>query len=342
MIRLENVSKTFFIESGEVQAVRDANIEINEGEIFGFIGYSGAGKSTIVRCINLLERPTTGKVYLENVDLTSLSEKDLRKQRKNIGMIFQQFNLLSSLTVGKNVAFNLRDSVLSKTEIDKRVDELLKLVGISDKKDAYPSQLSGGQKQRVAIARALANNPKVLLCDEATSALDPKTTHQILDLLKDLNKKLGLTVVIITHEMHVIKSICDKVAVMEDGKIVEVNDVFNIFANPKEAITKHFVNSTSNKKEIEDLIINKKDIFGINKDSQVLELDFTGSNTKDSVISQISRNFNIDCSIIFADINVIKEQMLGKLIVSLTGDANKIDLAKEYLDSQGVSWEVIV
>lgn len=341
MIKFENVSKTFFTESGNVHAVKNANLTIEQGEIFGFIGYSGAGKSTIVRTINLLERPTEGKVVVDNIDLTILNEKELRKERKNIGMIFQQFNLLSSLTVGKNVAFNLRDSGLSKSEISKRVKELLSLVGIADKEDAYPSQLSGGQKQRVAIARALANNPKVLLCDEATSALDPKTTAQILDLLKELNTKLGITIVIITHEMHVIKSICDRVAVMEDGNIVEIDTVFNIFANPKQEITNHFVDSTSNKKEIEELILSRKEIFGIGE-NEVVELDFTGSNTKDSVISKISRDFNVDCSIIFADVNVIKEQMLGRLVVSLSGSDSDIKKAKEYLNSQNVKWEVIV
>ena len=341
MIELHNVSKTFETNNKKVDAVKNANITIDQGEIFGFIGYSGAGKSTIVRCINLLERPTTGNVVIDGVDLTKLSDKDLREKRKNIGMIFQQFNLLSSLTVGKNVEFNIRNKKLSKEEKNKKVEELLDLVGILDKKDSYPSQLSGGQKQRVAIARALANDPKIILCDEATSALDPQTTVQILDLLKDLNKKLNITVIIITHEMHVIKSICDRVAVMDNGDIVEINNVYDLFANPKANITNHFVESVSNKREIENLIINKKEIFGIENNNQVLELDFTGSNTKDSVISYISRNFNVDCSIIFADINVIKEKTLGKLIISLSGSDEKIEESKKYLDSQKVKWEVI-
>lgn len=341
MIELKNLSKTFKTKENIVHAVRDANITINDGEIFGFIGYSGAGKSTIVRCINLLERPTTGEVIIDGVDLTKLSDKELRKKRKDIGMIFQQFNLLRSLTVFDNVAFNLKNRGLKKDEISKRVRELLSLVGIANKEKSYPSQLSGGQKQRVAIARALANNPKVLLCDEATSALDPQTTSQILDLLKELNKKLGITVVIITHEMHVIKSICDRVAVMEDGYIVEAGEVFNVFSNPKKQISKDFVDSTSNKSQVVDIIKNKREIFGIDANDEVLDLDFKGAKTKDSVISKISREFNIDCSILFGDIDVVQEKVLGTLLVSLKGNSSDIIRVKDYLDKQNVSWEVI-
>lgn len=341
MIELKSLYKTFQTKNHEVKAVIDANVKIDDGEIFGFIGYSGAGKSTIVRCINLLERPTNGRVIYNGEDLTTLSNKELRKKRKEIGMIFQQFNLLNSLNVSDNIAFNLKDSRLSKKQINERVRELLGLVGIPDKANAYPSQLSGGQKQRVAIARALANNPKVLLCDEATSALDPQTTGQILELLKELNNKLGITIVIITHEMHVIKSICDRVAVMEDGKIVEIGSVFDIFAKPKAEITKEFVNTTSNKKNIEELIINNSSVFGIKDNNQVLSLEFIGSNTKDSVISTISREYNIDCSIIFGDVNIIDKQILGKLIVSLSGERSDIENAKMYLTQNKVEWEVI-
>ena len=341
MIELKNISKTFHTTSGKVEAVKDANILINDGEIFGFIGYSGAGKSTIVRCINLLERPTTGNVIFDDVDLTELSDSDLRKKRKEIGMIFQQFNLLKSLTVFENVAFNLKNESLSKAEIKKRVEELLDLVGIPEKADSYPSQLSGGQKQRVAIARALANNPKVLLCDEATSALDPQTTSQILQLIKELNQKLKITVIIITHEMAVIKSICDRVAVMENGNIVEVNSVYNLFSNPHTDISKGFVNSNSNKKNIINLIKKDRSLFGIKEYNEVLDLDFLGANTKESIISSISKKYNIDCNIIFGDIDLIKNQMIGKLIVSLDGEKDSIENAKKYLLENGIKWEVI-
>ncbi|MFL8951716.1 methionine ABC transporter ATP-binding protein [Helcococcus kunzii] len=339
MIEIRNVSKTFKVNNKNVEAVKNANLTINKGEIFGFIGYSGAGKSTIVRCINLLERPTEGSIYYDGKDITKLSKKDLRLVRKEIGMIFQHFNLLKSLNVRENIAFNLKNSNLSKEEINSRVDELLQLVGIPDKANSYPTQLSGGQKQRVAIARALANNPKVLLCDEATSALDPQTTTQILKLLKELNQKLGLTIVIITHEMHVIKNICDRVAVMENGKIVEIGEVFDIFANANSPISQEFVNSISNQNKIIDLIKQDRTLFGAGMDDEILHLDFVGSNTKDSIISNISRKFNIDCNIIFGDVDVIKNKILGRMIVSLKG-AN-IQEAKTYLTTQGIKWEEI-
>lgn len=342
MIELKNISKTFKIKNeSSVDAVKNANVKINKGEIFGFIGYSGAGKSTIVRCINLLERPTKGQVIYDGKDITKLSSKDLRAVRKEIGMIFQHFNLLKSLTVRENIEFNLRDSGLSKGEIQSKVKKLLNLVGISDKANAYPSQLSGGQKQRVSIARALANNPKVLLCDEATSALDPQTTSQILDLIKKLNKQLRITIVIITHEMHVIKNICDRVAVMENGEIVEINNVFNIFANANTSIAKEFVNSVSNQASIVKIIKNDRNTFGVSGEDEVLSLDFLGSNTKEAVISNISRKFNLDCNIIYGDVDLIKEKILGKLIVSLSGERNNINKAKDYLNEQNIEWEVI-
>jgi D-methionine transport system ATP-binding protein len=246
MIVLEHVSKTFETEGGCVEAVRDADLRIGRGEVYGVIGFSGAGKSTLVRCINLLERPTSGRVFVEGAELTGLPERELRKARKKIGMIFQQFNLFASRTTAENIAYPLRGAGLDKEGIERKVRELLNLVGLEDKERAYPSQLSGGQKQRVAIARALANDPGILLCDEATSSLDPQTTLSILKLLKDLNVKLGLTIVVITHEMQVIKEICGRVAVMENGRIVEEGDVFSVFADPKQPITRDFINTTSN------------------------------------------------------------------------------------------------
>lgn len=265
MIQLIDVSKTFTIDKTPIHAVKDVNLTINQGEIFGVIGYSGAGKSTLVRCINLLERPTKGQVLIDGVDLLQLKEKELRLHRQKIGMIFQQFNLFSSRTVFENVAFPLRYRGISKEKIKEKVLSLLDLVGIGDKHRAYPSQLSGGQKQRVAIARALATDPSILLCDEATSALDPQTTKSILKLLRDVNRKLGITIVIITHEMSVIKEICHRVAVMEEGNVVELNDVISIFTNPQAQITKDFINSTSTLDRIDQLIKEESDIVKLKK-----------------------------------------------------------------------------
>lgn len=251
MIELTHVSKDFGKGQQEVHAVRDVSLSIDKGEIFGIIGFSGAGKSTLVRCINLLERPTAGTVMVDNKDLTALSARELRQARKKIGMIFQHFNLMPSRTVAGNVAYSMRGSGLSRKETADKVARLLELVGIGDKANAYPSQLSGGQKQRVAIARALANDPNVLLCDEATSALDPQTTRSILYLLKHLNETLGITIVLITHEMAVVKEICSRVAVMEHGSVVEQGDIFSIFISPKQPVTQDFIRTTSNLQKIE-------------------------------------------------------------------------------------------
>src|SRR5699024_1393445 len=245
MIELNNVEVIFQTDTQIIQAVDNVSLSIKKGDIFGVIGYSGAGKSTLVRTINLLQRPASGEVKVNGQNLLTLAPKELRQARKKIGMIFQHFNLMNARTVAGNVSYPLWKSGLTKSEIKRKVDELLELVGLSDKEHAYPSQLSGGQKQRVAIARALANDPEVLLCDEATSALDPKTTLSILELLKELNEKLDLTIVIITHEMHVIKEICNRVAVMEHGVVVEQDTIFNIFRNPQQKLTKDFIESAS-------------------------------------------------------------------------------------------------
>ena len=246
MIQLKHVSKTFQSGASSVHAVQDVSLDIKEGEIFGIIGFSGAGKSTLVRCINLLEKPTQGTVTVDGVELTGLDEKKLRQMRLKIGMIFQHFNLLRSRTVYQNIAFPLKKSNLSQEQKNQKILSLLELVGLSDKKDAYPSQLSGGQKQRVAIARALANDPKVLLCDEATSALDPQTTKSILALLKKVNEELGITIVIITHEMAVVKDICDRVAIMELGHVVEEGTTEDVFVHPQKPVTKDFISTAGN------------------------------------------------------------------------------------------------
>ena len=260
MIELVGVNKTFTTKDLNVEACKDVNLRIEDGDIFGIIGFSGAGKSTLVRCINLLERPTSGQVRIDGVDITKLKETELRKIRKKIGMIFQHFNLMRSRTVYQNIAYPLKGSKLTKAQIDKKVKDLLELVGLSEKLNAYPSELSGGQKQRVAIARALANDPKVLLCDEATSALDPQTTSSILKLLKEVNQKLGITIVLITHEMAVIKEICNRVAVMELGKVVETGNILDIFSHPKAQMTMDFINSTNPITKIYELIDNGAEI----------------------------------------------------------------------------------
>ena len=341
MIEVRNLNKTFKDEKKNVYAVKNANLRIEEGEIFGVIGYSGAGKSTLVRCLNLLEKPTDGEVIINGVDITKLDAKSLRKERKKIGMIFQQFNLLSSLTVAQNVEFNLKGQSLDKEYIKKRVDELLALVGISDKKDSYPSQLSGGQKQRVAIARALANNPNILLCDEATSALDPQTTKQILNLLKELNTRLKITIIIITHEMHVIKSICDKVAVMENGNIVEVGEVFDIFANPKANITKEFVRSTTNIEHIEKLLAKGNSIIDVKDNQNILKITFLGASTKEPIIYDISKKYNTSFNILFGDTDLIHGRILGSLIFVISGEKKNIESSINAFKELGLNVEVI-
>ncbi|MGN1122599.1 MAG: methionine ABC transporter ATP-binding protein, partial [Eubacteriales bacterium] len=278
MIALKQIRKTFTDAKKEIHAVSDISLTIQDGDIFGIIGFSGAGKSTLVRCINLLERPTEGQVEIDGQDLTKLSAKELRNARKKIGMIFQHFNLMPSRTIFGNVAYPLRKSGLNKQQIREKVRELLELVGISEKENAFPSQLSGGQKQRVAIARALANDPKILLCDEATSALDPQTTKSILKLLQKLNQTLGITVVVITHEMAVVKEICNRVAVMDHGKLIEEGGVFSVFANPKEALTRDFIKTTSNLQKIEELIAADSPVASIRPGERIVRLSYIQKN----------------------------------------------------------------
>ena len=341
MIQFKNISKTFESKTGIVHAVKYVNLEINSGEIFGVIGYSGAGKSTLVRLINLLERPTQGSIYISGKDITQFNESQLRERRKKIGMIFQQFNLLSARNVFENIALPLKRQGLSKEEIHDKVIGLLELVGILDKAKAYPSQLSGGQKQRVAIARALANDPDILLCDEATSALDPQTTKTILKLIKDLNEKLKLTVVVITHEMEVVKEICDRVAVMEDGNVVELNTVQNIFSNPQENITREFINSTSNLNKLSDLIQNESEVIQLQAYEKLLRIDFVGESTSDAIISKISKEYDTEASIIFANVEVIKDEILGSMVIKLSGESNNQDAAIKHLAEIGIKVEVI-
>lgn len=341
MIELQHVSKTFGAKKGTVHAVQDVSLTIGDGEIFGIIGFSGAGKSTLVRCMNLLERPTGGSVLIDGKDITKISEKELRDVRRKIGMIFQHFNLMRSRTVYGNIAFALKGSSLSKAEQDQKIRELLELVGLSDKTDAYPSQLSGGQKQRVAIARALANDPKVLLCDEATSALDPQTTQSILKLLNEVNRKLGLTIVIITHQMDVVKDICDRVAVMENGYVVEEGSTIDVFDRPQQPVTKDFIDTATHISRIYELIGENDPLTELAPGSKMLLLSYSSLNTKDAVISQVSRKFNVDASIIFGNVEVLKSLPFGKLVVTLSGRTEDIEQSIEYFRQAGIDTEVI-
>ncbi|MCR5536055.1 MAG: ATP-binding cassette domain-containing protein [Succinivibrio sp.] len=326
MIELNNVGKTYVLDDGrKIEALTAINLEIKSGEIFGVIGLSGAGKSTLVRLINMLERPSCGSVRVDGQEMTTLNERDLRAARRNISMIFQSFNLLSSATVAHNVAFPLTlDNKMSKAQIEARVKELLELVGLGDRANVYPSQLSGGQKQRVAIARALASNPKVLLCDEATSALDPKTTSQILNLLKSLRRKLGLTIVIITHQMEVIKECCDRVAVIDEGVIAEVNSAIEIFANPQYELTQKLV-AAAVRKDLNDLM----DTLMLYPEYEegrrgVVELIFRGSRANDPVIVSVAKELDVSIGVLAGSINHISREPLGMLICEIGGSSDLI------------------
>ena len=341
MIHLEKISKIFPTGSGEVRAVREVSLDIKQGEIFGIIGFSGAGKSTLVRCINLLERPTEGTVTVDGTELTGLDEKQLREVRRKIGMISQHFNLLRSRTVYDNIAFPLKKSKLSKEEKHQKISSLLELVGLSDKKDAYPSQLSGGQKQRVAIARALANDPKVLLCDEATSALDPQTTKSILHLLKQVNETLGITIVVITHEMAVVKDICDRVAIMELGRVVEEGTTEDVFVHPKEKVTRDFIGTASNVDKIYELIDQGNDLTKLEKGEKMVMLTYSANNAGTPVISYLAEAFNVTANIIYGNIDILKGKTIGKLVVTLSGEPENLEKALAYIKERKVELEVI-
>lgn len=341
IIELKNITKIFGNDEKIFKAVEDVSLTVEQGEIFGIIGFSGAGKSTLVRAINLLGRPTSGSVVVNGKDFLSLSQKELREERKKIGMIFQHFNLMKTRTVEANVAFPLKYSGLSKQEISKKVHELLKLVEIDEKSKNYPEELSGGQKQRVAIARALANNPDILLCDEATSALDPTTTKSILKLLKKLNKQLNLTIVIITHQMEVIKEICDKVSVMENGKIVETGDVFDIFAAPENEVTKRFIRSTSALSKVEELIEENSPVVQLKEDEVLVRLTYIKKNVSEPIISAISRMYDVTINIIFADVEIVKDAPIGGTVTIVSGKKESVERALAHIREQGVGVEIL-
>lgn len=338
MISIHNVKKIFSTKGGKVTAVDDINLEINKGEIFGVIGYSGAGKSTLIRMLNGLEIPTEGSVLVAGKEVSKIKGAQLRQARQEIGMIFQHFNLLWSRTVRENISFPLEIAGVSRQERSKKVDELIKLVGLEGRENSYPSQLSGGQKQRVGIARALANDPKVLLCDEATSALDPQTTDSILDLLVDINKRLGLTIVLITHEMHVIRKICHRVAVMESGKIVEMGTVLDVFKNPQQAITKRFVTQLTDQEETQETA---KQLLENYHSGQIVKLTFIGNSAEQPIITDLIRNFELSVNIIQGNISQTQSGAYGTLFVHLNGQTDEIHKGIQYLQQQQVGLEVV-
>lgn len=334
MLEFRNVSKVYSTKKKEVVGVDNVSLTINSGDIFGIVGYSGAGKSSLLRCINLLERPTSGEILINSKDLTKLSRNELRLARLKIGMIFQHFYLISQKTVGENIAFALKAASMPANAIPARVDELLEMVGLAEKRDVYPAQLSGGQKQRVGIARALANNPAMLLCDEATSALDPKTTVSILRLLKEINKKLGITIVLITHEMDVVKEICNRMAVMQDGKVIEEGDVYDIFASPQKILTQEFISSVVSF-DIPKTIL--KDVRG-----QIVKILFKGNVAGEGVISDTMQRFEVKGNFLHGTIEYIQERPLGIFLMELQGEDSELAKAIAYMTERGAIVEVVL
>lgn len=336
MIHIKNVSKKF----QQLTALRDINLHIERGSICGVIGKSGAGKSTLIRCVNLLETPDAGKIEIDGIDLTTLTAAELRKERHNIGMIFQHFNLLSSKTVYENIALPLKLVGKTTSDIKKIIEPLLELTGLTEKRDNYPRQLSGGQKQRVAIARALVNRPKVLLSDEATSSLDPKTTKSILTLLKDINKQLGITILLITHEIEVIKEICDQVAVLDHGEIVEQSSTLALFTQPKTIIAKELIRDAL-KLELPDKIKERLHIEADHGTIPVVRICFIGKTTTEPLLSTLVSKYNIHFNILQANIDLIQEQTIGILVVELFGEPEQIKTGISYLENKGLQIEVI-
>ena len=324
MIEIQHLSKTFAGADGSVEALRDINLKINDGDIFGIIGMSGAGKSTLVRCINMLERPSSGTVLINGRDIGALSAEELRKVRRRTTMIFQSFNLLMQRTCLANICFPLELAGMKKAEAKKRAGELLELVGLSDKANAYPAQLSGGQQQRIAIARALATDPEVLLCDEATSALDPKTTRSILELIKQINERLGITVIIITHQMSVIEDICTRVAILENGTVVEEGEVSKVFSNPASDAGKNIVSP-------EERALLESDI-----DERIIRLVFNGSAAAGRpVIAQMAIDEGISANILYASTRFIGDKVFGRMLLGLPRESDAAERAIAYLRRSG-------
>ena len=341
MIKLNNITKIFTLPDKKLTALDNVSLHVPKGQICGVIGASGAGKSTLIRCVNLLERPTHGAVIIDDVDLTQLSDAELVKTRRQIGMIFQHFNLLTSRTVFENVALPLELENKSKAEIQEKTTALLALVGLSDKHNVYPANLSGGQKQRLAIARALASDPKVLLCDEATSALDPATTQSILKLLKEINRTLGITILLITHEMEVVKRICDQVAVIDKGRLIEQGTVSEIFSNPKTELAQEFISSTFHITLPEEYLENLSDTPKHAKSYPIIKFEFTGRSVDAPLLSQASKKFGVELSILTSQIDYAGGVKFGFTIAEVEGDEDAITQAKVYLMENNVRVEVL-
>lgn len=336
MIELKDIDVIFQDDDKVVTAVKDVNITVERGEIFGIVGYSGAGKSTLVRTINLLQPPTSGTVEVNGKMLQDLSKSDLREARKKIGMIFQHFNLMDSRTIFDNVAFPLKGSGLSKEEVAHKVADLLDLVGLESKTDNYPSQLSGGQKQRVAIARALANDPDVLLCDEATSALDPKTTSSILDLLRKLNEKLDLTIVIITHEMSVVKDLCHRVAVMEDGHVLEQGSIIEMFTNPQKSLTREFINTATHFDQEIALVLTHPITQSIDDNGEIIRLSYVGEETTKPILSNLVREFDVNINILYGHVEILQNIPIGNMLVAVEGHPENVQKVMDHFEKSDV------
>ncbi|AGU78604.1 methionine ABC transporter ATP-binding protein [Streptococcus intermedius] len=345
MIQLEHIDVTFQQKKRQIQAVKDVTIHIREGDIYGIVGYSGAGKSTLVRVINLLQVPTSGKIVVDGDVLfdkkVTLTAKQLRRRRQDIGMIFQHFNLMSQLTAEENVAFALKHSSLSKEEKKEKVHTLLELVGLADRAENYPSQLSGGQKQRVAIARALANDPKILISDESTSALDPKTTKQILALLQDLNQKLGLTIVLITHEMQIVKDIANRVAVMQNGRLIEEGSVLDIFSNPQQDLTKDFISTATGIDDAMDKIEQQEIVKYLASNSLLVQMKYAGTSTDEPLLNEIYKHHQVTANILYGNIEILGGTPVGELVVVLSGEKKNLAIAKTAIREAGVQLTVL-
>ena len=345
IIKLDQIDVTFHQKKKTITAVKDVTIHIKEGDIYGIVGYSGAGKSTLVRVINLLQKPSAGRITVDNYVIfdgkVTLTAEQLRHKRQDIGMIFQHFNLMSQKTAEENVAFALKHSGLSKEEKKAKVAKLLDLVGLADRAENYPSQLSGGQKQRVAIARALANDPKILISDESTSALDPKTTKQILSLLQELNRKLGLTIVLITHEMQIVKDIANRVAVMQDGRLIEEGSVLEIFSDPKQPLTQDFISTATGIDEALVKIEKQEIVEHLSENSILVQLKYAGASTDEPLLNELYKDYQVTANILYGNIEILDETPVGELVVVLSGEKASLGAAQEAIRQAGVQLKVL-
>ena len=345
IVKLDQIDVTFHQKKRTITAVKDVTIHIQEGDIYGIVGYSGAGTSTLVRVINLLQKPSAGKITIDDDVIfdgkVTLTAEQLRRKRQDIGMIFQHFNLMSQKTAEENVAFALKHSGLSKEEKKAKVAKLLDLVGLADRAENYPSQLSGGQKQRVAIARALANDPKILISDESTSALDPKTTKQILALLQDLNQKLGLTVVLITHEMQIVKDIANRVAVMQDGHLIEEGSVLEIFSDPKQPLTQDFISTATGIDEAMVKIEKQEIVQHLSENSLLVQLKYAGASTDEPLLNELYKHYQVTANILYGNIEILDGTPVGELVVVLSGEKEALASAQEAIRQAGVQLKVL-